>query len=111
MKKTTRKLLYVLIISLLFFSSVRASEINNYPNEYDSMYRYNALENKISFVNLINVNKGDIPKEKMSIVTSGQDSTAKNLPGTTIKQESQKAETKSVTDSFKNVFEWFIFSL
>ena len=111
MKKTTRKLLYALIISLLFFSSVKASEINGYSDEYDSMYRYNALENKVSFMDLANNNIADNIKEKAPIITKGEDNIIKNLPDVTLRQESQKIETNSVTDSIKNIVGWFVFSL
>lgn len=56
MKKIIKTVINVSFMSLLTlfpFWRTQATEINNSSNEYDSIYRYNALENKISFSDFI----------------------------------------------------------
>lgn len=50
--RTIAKISSVIILTLLFCSSVSASEIDNSLNQYDSMYKYSAIENTASFPNL-----------------------------------------------------------
>ena len=50
---TIEKTSLTIVLFLLFFSNnAFALEVNNPINEYDSIYKYNALENKNSFPNL-----------------------------------------------------------
>jgi len=52
--KTITKMLSIAVFTLLFFSSVSASEINSPLNEYDSTYRHSIIENMAPFPNLEN---------------------------------------------------------
>src|SRR3989344_6929036 len=58
-----------LMMPILFFSYsfcffAFANELDNPVNEYDSMYQYHALQNKVSFFNI--VNNADNPEEQLS---------------------------------------------
>ena len=57
MKKTNKiviSLPFMVLLALMPFFNVRAADVNDPLNKYDSMYRYNALENKVSFYKFIN---------------------------------------------------------
>ncbi|MDQ3245244.1 MAG: hypothetical protein M3P22_02795 [bacterium] len=53
---TTKDVLYIALIIVLFSlsASTTFAQSNDDSNQYDSIYRYNALENKISFADNIN---------------------------------------------------------
>ena len=92
----------MLIIALFFFAgaSVFAVEANNISSKYNSMYRYNALENNVSFSNLKEV-EVDILQEKL-LESNELDNFTKKLEDTTLKQNFSVAQVESILDVFKN---------
>lgn len=101
--KITKNILLTLSIALFFFSSasVFAVDINNISNEYDSIYRYNALENNISFANLKDIAEEEVLKEKL-LESNELDNFTKKLQNTTLKQNFSVAQVESILDVFKN---------
>ncbi len=84
--KTIKKISFTIVLTLLFFSSAFASETRNTANEYDSMYRYNAIENNSLSPNLL-VNNTEGLKEKP--LTKDDETTSditKQLEDITLKQ-------------------------
>lgn len=54
MLKILRNVLFVTLVSIFSFSSAQAMGVNSSIPESDSMRRYNALENKVSFHDFLN---------------------------------------------------------
>ncbi len=65
-KITTLITALVFLASGLAYLKVSANEVDNSPSEYDSIYKYNALENKVSFAYSANTaqNLDEITPEK-----------------------------------------------
>ena len=59
-----------MVLPIIFFSSISfANEIDTPTKENDSMYRYNALENKSSFINFSNNNVDNLAEKSEKINT------------------------------------------
>lgn len=98
--KITKNTLLTLAITPFFFSSVFAVEINSTPNENDSIYRYNALENNVSFTNLQDIDT-DILKQELPINNKLDDFT-KKLQDITLKQNFSTIQINNAIDAIKN---------
>ena len=93
---------FAIIFSLLFFSTAYASELSGLANENDSLYRYNALENKASFMRLENntVNVGN--EFPIITLTDVADDIAQRLQDVTEKQDSSIGVIEQTMDKIKN---------
>lgn len=90
-----------MILPIIFFSSNSlAGEQGNPANEYNSIYRYNALENKIYFSDT--TNNVDILAKKLPGDTESIDNTAKELKDITEKQNSSIEKTENIIDTLEN---------
>lgn len=96
----------LLLLIVLFSSLVFASTTANPMDEYDSIYRYNALENKTSFITTTSVNNPDNLKEKSSessvAVVVVVDDSAKKLKDITEQQISSIKKSEEATTAIEN---------
>lgn len=90
----------ITLFVLLPFLNAQAAEINNPINEYDSIYRYNALENKFSFINI--KNNEDNLAEKLPADSVSPDNNSKELQDVIEKQNSSTEESESAMDAIEN---------
>lgn len=92
-----------MILPIIFLSSsyfAFASTPNNSTNEYDSMYRYSALENKTSFSNTTNTK--DISAEKLPEVAEPLNITVKEFRDIIKKQNSSTEKTNNLINTSAN---------
>ena len=104
--RTAKKTSFALLLSLLFFSSTFASVPNSPINEYDSMYRYNSLENKSNFRSLAN-NNVDSLEEKHLKNSENEDSESpdditKKLQDITEKQNYSIEKIENALNALEN---------
>lgn len=91
-----------MILPIMFFSSTSlAVEQDSSMNEYDSIHRYNALENKISFVDI--TGNADINLlEKIPENNIVEDNNAKKLKDTTKQQINSMEKSENAITSIEN---------
>lgn len=100
--KTIKKISVIMVLALLFFSHAFASEVNSSIDSIDkdnSIYKYNALENKISFSSLINVE--NLP-EKYLKSDKLSDDFIKQLQNITEKQNFSINKTENAINTIQN---------
>ena len=101
--KFIKKTLFIIILTLLFFSNASAAEVTNPINEYDSIYRYNALENKISFAGFPNNNTDNLAEKlPAESVLSVPDNPLKELQDVTEKQNSSIEKSENAINAIEN---------
>lgn len=104
MKKTTKIVIKSISLIILFvllpFLNAQATEINNPINEYDSMYRCNALENHTSFYDTINIKNNSEEKsfKNIEILTD----VTKELQDITKKQDFSTEQIENTINTLKN---------
>lgn len=98
--KFIKKTLFIIVLTLLLFSNASAFETTNPINEYNSIYRYNALENKLSFINI--TNNEDNLAGKLPANSVLPDNTLKELQDIIEKQNSSTEKSESAINAIEN---------
>lgn len=106
LKKTTIKISLIILSIVFFSSSVFANGLDEIVDENDSIYRYNALENKIYFPNTISNYNSSNSKEKLSVlgleIHTATNDNAKKLKDITEHQNSSILESDNAISAIEN---------